>query len=108
MTLRELSGYLYASLSAYYENSALYFEIDISGTGDVSNNAQNRYFSDNKMILEITIPRNKKIASIEVGKTAWKNFCQNPSGKTINLTLPPFGDKNKQEITIILESICPK
>ena len=104
MTLRELSGYLCAFLSAHQDNNRLYFEIDISGTGNISNKPESRFFSKNPMVIEITIPKKKKLMSIEIEKSPWLNFRQNESKRLINLTLPPFGFKEKQEVTIIFDS----
>ena len=104
MTLKELSGYLCAALSVCLYNNTLHLEVDISGTGDVSNKHESRFFSHKPMSIEITLPKGRKLESIEVEGNTFQNYEQNTLKRVIKLTLPPFGLKDKQAVTVLFDS----
>jgi hypothetical protein len=102
MTLRELAGYLCASLTAYQEGDALYVEVDIFNTGDVSNRPENRYFSKHTMDIEITLPQGKIPEAVVIDGTPWNTFQYDVPENRCSVTMPPFYAKDRQTVSVRL------
>ena len=102
ITLRELAAYLCVSIEAFENQNELCVDIDVSDTGDVSNNVEQRFFFDHKMVIEITLPKEKKPGPIKVAGNFLRDFEYDISNNLVVLALPPFMSADKQKITVSL------
>jgi hypothetical protein len=102
ITLRELAGYLCSSVEAYCIDNTIYITIDISNTGGVSGEYQMRYFSRQGMDIFVTLPDGRKIKSLFVDGIPHNEINSNMAGRHVTITVPPFHEKDRQEITISL------
>ncbi|HRV95066.1 MAG TPA: hypothetical protein P5526_23105 [Anaerolineae bacterium] len=100
VTLRELAGYLCASVEAESDDKTLAVRVDISNTGDVADSLEQRHFFNSEMTIDITLPNGKIPATISVDGSPWQQFEYCRSTRKVKLTLPPFFEKDYQEVTV--------
>lgn len=103
ITLKELAGYLCASINGKISDKTMYIDVDVSRTGDVSNKIESRYFFQKSMEIEVTIPKKSKIKAIELEGKRYEGFTKSSSSNKIKLSVPPFFYKDKQVIKIRFE-----
>jgi hypothetical protein len=102
ITLREFVGYLCSSIKAFQDKNKMHVEVDVSRTGDISDKLESRFFSANRMFIDIALPKGKKPENIIVDGDLCREFEYSTSNNRIKLPLPPFKRKDRQEVIISL------
>ncbi|MCB0165114.1 MAG: hypothetical protein KDI79_12860 [Anaerolineae bacterium] len=105
ISLRELTGYLCASVDAYQEANTFNIEVDISHTGDIKDNSTSRHFSEHQMTLDVTLPFERKPVSITVDGRPYPIPDYHSATHQLQLTLPPFKALDKRKIAIKLNAL---
>jgi len=98
--LRELCGYLCSEIEAHTTDDFLSLSIDISNTGDFADTPGSQYFSKHQMDIDITIPKKKTVKTVSIGDTHWQNYHYSKSFGLLKVSLPPFNNKTRQEVTV--------
>lgn len=104
MTFRELVGYLCSTIEACHKDNQIYLSVDISNTGGVSNQADSRYFYRHEMKIEVTLPEGKVPVDVTVDGVNITGFDYNKVKNEMTLKLPPFIEKDIQEIIVKCQS----
>ena len=100
MSLREFADYLSASIEAYWQEDKLKLEVDIANTGGVSNHPSSRYFFDHNMLIDIHLPKEKRIESVTVKEDPRFRVEHESSRGHVKLNLPPFKHRDKMRVII--------
>jgi len=103
ITLRELAGYLCASIAACSMHDSLSITIDISRAGNVRNTPGSAYFSQHQMAIDITLPKGKQLNALFVDKVPWHDFHSHDTEGRLTVNLPIFHDRSRQEVIVALK-----
>lgn len=100
ISLRELAAYLHASLEIICEATRMSISVDITQTGIMKPDSEERFFSEHPMDLKIDIPAGVQIKRVQVNEKDYDAYRYDAQEHRIRISLPKFGNALKQQIIV--------